>query len=150
MSQLKALLSRPSALPTRLSRALWYHEYASRTYYGEIRWIMVCVALESMLHTSRKYSARQFIERVSPMSGDLGVPLTTAEAESAYEMRSHLSHGNAAGKLLEPDEQVYLKLELVLRAALKEAILNPTFATIFRDENTIRSRWPIAVGGKSI
>lgn len=152
MNQLKALLaaSPMSALPVRLSRALWYHENACRTYYGEIRWMTVCVALESMLHTSRKDSARQFIERVSAMSGTLGVPLTTPEAKNAYDMRSQLSHGGATGKLSEADEEIYLKLERVLRAALKEAILNPTFATIFADQNTIRSQWPIVVDGKSI
>jgi hypothetical protein len=103
-----------------------------------------------MLHTHRGYSTKQFVERVSPMSGSLGVPLTKREAETAYDMRSSLSHGNATGKLSEADEQVYLKLERVLRAALKEAILNPTFATIFTDENTIRSQWPIVVDGKNI
>lgn len=152
MNQLKALLagSPLSALPIRLSRALWYHEYASRSYYGEIRWITVCVALESMLHTFRYHSTKQFVERVSPMSAILGVPLTAPEAETAYEMRSHLSHGDATGKLSEADEEVYLKLERVLRAALKEAIVNPTFAAIFTDDNTVRSQWPIMVGGKSI
>jgi hypothetical protein len=151
MIQLKALLSHlPPALSTRLSRALWYHEYASRTYYGEVRWIKVCVALESMLHTSRTYSKRQFVERVSPMAASLGVPLTIAEATIAYDIRSQLSHGNGTGKLSAAEEQVYLKLERVLRASLKEAILDSTFAAIFTDENTVRSQWPIIVGGKSI
>jgi len=83
MEQLKALLNAPplSGLPVRLSRALWYHEYASRTYYGEIRWITVCVALESMLHTSRGYSTRQFVERLPLMASGLGVSLTPQEAE---------------------------------------------------------------------
>jgi hypothetical protein len=45
-------------------------------------------------------------------------------------------------------ETYQLKLELVLRKALKEAILNPNFAAIFVDDNTIRSKWPIVVRGK--
>jgi hypothetical protein len=65
-------------------------------------------------------------------------------------MRSRLSHGGSTGKLAPSEEQLYLKLELVLRLALKEAILNPAFAAIFADDNTIRSKWPIVVGGKSI
>jgi hypothetical protein len=65
-------------------------------------------------------------------------------------MRSRLSHGGATGKLASSEEQLYIKLELVLRAALKEAILNPMFAAIFADENTIRSKWPIVVKGISI
>jgi len=152
MEQLKALLnaSSLSVLPVRLSRALWYYEYASRTYFGEIRWVTVCVALESMLHTSRGYSTRQFVERLPVMASNLGVPLTVQEAETAYDMRSRLSHGGATGKLAPAEEQLYLKLELALRMALKEAILNPTFAMIFADENSIRSKWPIVVGGKNI
>jgi len=151
MEQLKALLNSPSLLgPVRLTRALWYHEYASRTYYGEIRWITVCVALESMLHTSRGYSTRQFVDRLPLMASIFGVSLTTQEAETAYDMRSRLSHGGATGKLTPSEEQLYLKLELVLRLALKEAILNPTFAAIFVDENTIRSKWPIVVRGQNI
>jgi hypothetical protein len=151
MEQLKALLNAPSLLgPVRLTRALWYHEYASRAYYGEIRWITVCVALESMLHTSRGYSTRQFVERLPLMASSLGVPLTAQDAETAYDMRSRLSHGGATGKLAPSEEQLYIKLELVLRSALKEAILNPAFAAIFVDENTIRSKWPIVVRGKSV
>jgi hypothetical protein len=152
MKQLKTLLhsSSLSALPVRLSRALWYHEYASRTYYGEIRWITVCVALEAMLHTSRGYSTRQFVERLPLLASSLGVPLTTQEAEKAYDMRSRLSHGGATGKLSASEEQVYVKLGLVLRVALKEAILNSTFAAIFTDENTIRAKWPIVAGGVNV
>lgn len=152
MEQLKALLNASplSVLSVRLTRAFWYHEYASRTYYGEMRWITVCVALESMLHTSRAYSTRQFVERLPLMASILGVSLNTKEAETAYDMRSRLSHGGATGKLAPSEEQLYKKLELVLRTALKEAILNPTFAAIFADEITIRSKWPIVVGGKNI
>jgi|SRR5712664_2395830 len=152
MKQLKSLLNASplSALPVRLSRALWYHEYASRTYYGEIRWITVCVALESMLHTSRGFSTRQFVERLPLLASSLGVSFTAQEAETAYDMRSRLSHGGATGKLAPSEEQLYKKLELVLRTALKEAILNPTFAVTFTDENTIRSKWPIVVGGKNV
>jgi len=152
MEQLRALLngSSLSALPVRLSRAFWYHEYTSRTYYGEFRWITVCVALESMLHTSRGYSTRQFVERLPLMALILGIPLNPQEAETAYDMRSRLSHGGATGKLAQSDEQLYKKLELVLRTALKEAILNPMFAAIFVDENTIRSKWPIVIGKKSV
>jgi hypothetical protein len=152
MEELKALLNASplSALPVRLSRALWYHEYAARTYYGEIRWVTVCVALESLLHTSRGYSTRQFVERLPLLGASLGLPLTTLEAETAYDMRSRLSHGGATGKLSTSEEQVYLKLEMVLRAALKEAILNSSFAVIFADDNAIRSKWPIVVGGVNI
>jgi hypothetical protein len=152
IEQLGALLNAPplSALPVRLSRALWYHEYASRTYYREIRWITVCVALESMLHTSRGFSTRQFVERLPLLASSLGVSLTAQEAETAYDMRSRLSHGRATGKLAPSEEQLYMKLELVLRTALKEAILSPMFALTFANGDTVRSKWPIVVRGKNI
>jgi hypothetical protein len=84
------------------------------------------------------------------MASILGVSLTTQEAETAYDMRSRLSHGGTTGKLAPSEERLYLKLELVLRLALKEAILNPAFALIFVDENTIRLKWPIVVRGKNV
>ena len=49
MMEVRALFHHMAAvtLPFRLSRAFWYHEYAARTYYGEVRWVLVCTALES-------------------------------------------------------------------------------------------------------
>ena len=140
----------PSSLPLRVSRALWYHEYAARTYYQEVCWIIVSTALESLLHTDRHHSTRQFTERLPQLAELVGVPISKSEAEAAYDMRSHLSHGNATGRLAPSDAQVYLRLGRVLRAALKRAILDPLFAAIFSDESTVSAKWPIKVGGRAI
>ena len=46
MAEVKTLFQHMAAvkLPVRVSRAFWYHEYAARTYYGEVRWVLVCTA----------------------------------------------------------------------------------------------------------
>jgi hypothetical protein len=61
-ARLKIILANLAAspLPNRVSRALWYHEYAVRTYYVEVRWTLVCTALEALVHTDRQRSTKQF------------------------------------------------------------------------------------------
>jgi hypothetical protein len=139
-----------ATLPVRVSRALWYHEYAARTYYGEVRWILVCTALESMLNTYEYNSGAQFRGRVWQLAGTLSVAMTEDEARRAWGMRSHLSHGGATGKLTPEEEEIYKKLEEILRGALKKAIVDDSFASVFADDSAIRSRWPIIVDGRSI
>ena|SRR5215469_1207228 len=60
--RLRSLLAKLdlSPMPERASRALWYHEYAIRTYYVEIRWVLVATALEALVHVERHPSTRQF------------------------------------------------------------------------------------------
>jgi len=124
-----------ATLPVRVSRALWYHEYAARTYYGEVRWVLICTALESLLNTCVYNSGKQFRGRVSQMAGTLSVAMTEDEASRAWGMRSHLSHGAATGKLKPEEEEIYRKLEKILRGALQKAITDDCFALIFADDS---------------
>jgi hypothetical protein len=152
MVEVKALFQTmtTSTLPVRVSRAFFYHEYAARTYYGEVRWVLVCTALESLLNTDPYHSGAQFRERVPLVASNLKLAFTQDEARKAWSMRSHLSHGGATGKLSPPEEEVYKKLEVVLRAVLKKAILDNGFASTFADDKLIRAEWPVIIGGKSI
>jgi len=152
MMEVRALFHHMAAvtLPFRLSRAFWYHEYAARTYYGEVRWVLVCTALESLLNTDPYHSGAQFRGRVPLVASSVHVTMTEDEARTAWSMRSHLSHRGATGKLNPSEEEIYRKLEMVLRGALKKAILDGGFASIFADDSRIRLSWPIMVGGKSI
>jgi hypothetical protein len=43
-----ATLDSITSLPLRLARARWYHEHASRTYYGHVRWLFVCIAISQV------------------------------------------------------------------------------------------------------
>lgn len=53
------------SLPPRVQRALWNHEYAFTIQWMEVRWTVVATALESLIHTDRRRSTKQFIDRVS-------------------------------------------------------------------------------------
>ena len=35
--------------PQRVSRALWYYDYAQKTYYADLRWTMIATALEALI-----------------------------------------------------------------------------------------------------
>jgi hypothetical protein len=152
MAEVKILFQHMAALtlPVRVSRAFWYHEYAARTYYGEVRWVLVCTALESLLNTDPYHSGAQFRGRVPLVASSVHVSMNEDEARRAWSMRSHLSHGGATGQLNPMEEEIYRKLEMLLRRVLKKAILDGAFASIFADDDRIRASWPIILSGRSI
>lgn len=134
--------SRP--LPARATRALWYHEYTTRTYYVELRWIYVSTGLEAMVHVGREYSGLQFRERVSQMAKELGLPkFGTAEAGRAYHLRSQLAHGQQLGGFTGPDRELYDSMETVLRCALLRSIEDEEFADTLGNDQEIKKRWPV-------
>jgi hypothetical protein len=81
MVEIKALFQSMTAstIPVRLSRALFYHEYAARTYYGEVRWVLVCTALESLLNTDQYHSGAQFRERLPRVASNVKLAFTQDE-----------------------------------------------------------------------
>jgi hypothetical protein len=139
---LETLGSNP--LPDRASRALWYHEYAVRTYYVEIRWVLVATALEAIVHVDRDRSTQQFKCRVSQLANELGVTgLDISEAQRAYEHRCSLAHGQKLGQISEPDRKLYEAMESTLRLAILRAIEDEQFAALLTNEHEIRKRWPL-------
>lgn len=159
LAELRAILRKfPTlkGLPERVSRALWYFEYAARTYYLDVRWTLVCIGLEALVHTDRKDSTKQFTNRISQMAREVGVPVTVDDAKSAYESRSSLAHGqglltppprnvNAADPSFEskPEATLYGRFEDILRHAVLLALRNRDFREIFLDGAKIRKRWPV-------
>jgi hypothetical protein len=146
--RLRDLLARMDSkpLPPRANRALWYHEYAVRTYYVELRWVYVATALESLVHVSRESSGRQFRERVSQMAAELGVAnFGPDEAKQAYHLRSQLAHGQLLGGLAAPDRQLYDLMETVLRAALLKSIEDVGFSDTLGDDQKIKKRWSVRI-----
>jgi hypothetical protein len=147
-TRLRTLLARISSkpLPPRATRALWYHEYAVRTYYVELRWVFVATALESLVHVSREFSGLQFRERVAQIAAELGVPsFGVAEAKQAYHLRSQLAHGQQLGGLAPADRQLYDSMEEVLRKALLRSIEDDVFAETLGDDQKIKKRWPVCI-----
>jgi hypothetical protein len=132
------------AFPRRVSRALWYYDYALKTYYADLRWTLIATALEALIHTGKSGSTKHFIRRVPALAADVGAPsLTSDECEDAYDYRSRLSHGDGfLSDMPAADITLYDKLEETLRLAILKAFTEPSFATIFLDDSKIASRWP--------
>lgn len=144
--RLRGLLKKldSSPLPERASRALWYHEYAVRTYYVEIRWVLVATALEALVHVEKYQSTLQFKCRVSQLATELGViGLGVADAERAYMHRSTLAHGQKLEQLSDPDRQLYESMETTLRLAILRAVEDDKFAGVLGDPEEIKKRWPL-------
>lgn len=144
--RLRGLLKKldSSPLPERASRALWYHEYAVRTYYVEIRWVLVATALEALVHVEKYQSTQQFKVRVSQLANELGVTgLGLADAERAYMHRSTLAHGQKLEQLSDPDKRLYESMEKALRLAILKAIEDDKFAGVLSDPEEIKKRWPL-------
>jgi hypothetical protein len=136
-------LTQPS-FPKRVSRALWYFDYAQRTYYADVRWTMIATALEALIHTGTEGSTRHFKYRVPALAADVGAPtMTTSESDAAYDFRSRLSHGDAfLYDMPQADINLYDKLEEALRLTILKAFREPTFAGVFLDDSQIDARWP--------
>lgn len=131
------------AFPRRVSRALWYYDYAQKTYYADLRWTLIATALEALIHTGKSGSTRHFTKRVPALALEVGAPsLTSDECEDAYDFRSRLSHGDGfLSDMTAADITLYDKLEETLRLAILKAFVEPQFASIFLDDATISAHW---------
>jgi hypothetical protein len=138
----KLIAALPLALPERISRALWYNEYAARTYFADVRWTMIATALEALIHTDRNGSTAQFVTRTTKMAIAVGLHAFNKDnALQFYDRRSSLAHGQGLGSLRSEDQLLYILGEDLLRAVLKTAVLDSQFATTFKDNNSIRQHW---------
>jgi hypothetical protein len=132
----------------RIHRAFWNHEQAMRTYYLDLRWNLVVSGLEALITVENNNVIRQFIRRVAKLATDFGVALTEDELRKAYRLRSELAHAQGflydLHGVLPPNEHkpLYDKLESLLRASLKRALLDEAFGRNFADKAAVRSRWP--------
>jgi hypothetical protein len=143
LSAVSETLQQP-AFPARVSRALWYFDYAQRTYHADLRWTLVATALEALVHTGKEGSTRHFRYRVPALASEVGPRLVTpTEADTAWGTRSRLSHGDGfLFSLPDADIALYDKLEDTLRLAILKAFLDPAFASVFTDDAQIAKRWP--------
>jgi hypothetical protein len=151
------------ALPSRIKRALWNHEYASRTRDFNIRLVIVASALEALVHTDRRNSTGQFLRTVQ-IAHDLDLAFSEADGEDAYDIRSEVAHGNRLASIIKQDPQtsegdsvasmtgkhtarrmegLLLSMEEILRTAIRRAIEQAPFRELFADDDRIRAKWPI-------
>jgi len=144
--ELKEVLRQFSAqaLPKRVGNALWYHEFAFRTWFADVRWTLVCTALEALLNTDTRDNKRQFESRTHGLATELGLEFEKADAQIAYDVRSKLTHGEAfLYGLPKGDLRIYDRMEDLLRASILRAIKDPGFARIFSSGDAVRSHWPL-------
>jgi hypothetical protein len=135
---------RLASLPQRVSNALWYHEFAYRTWYADVRWTLVATALESLLNTDPTANKLQFCIRTVSLASDLDLQFTNDDARTAYQVRSKLAHGEAfLYNLPQAELRIYEQMELLLRAAILRSIRDACFARIFKDADTVRAKWPV-------
>jgi hypothetical protein len=57
--------------------------------------------------------------------------------------RSTLAHGQQLGQLSNPDRQLYDAMEATLRLAILRAIEDDKFASVLKDPEEIKKRWPL-------
>ena len=131
------------ARPRRITRALWAYEYATRTYFLDLRWPVVVTGLEALLNVDEARSTQQFRTRTVGLAGRCGVPWTDDDAKAAYRLRSKLTHGQHVADTSDTQHALYMRMETVLRTAAREALLNPDFAAIFANDESIRREWPL-------
>lgn len=144
-----ALLAASSreVLPSRIRTAFWYHEYAAWHYEASVRWMLISTGLESLVHVHREKppyaTTRQFTERVPLLAGEVGRRIGKDHAVNMYELRSLLSHGGLHSAVFEEHRPLYCAMESLLRTAIQKAIVEPSFADIFKDDSAIEKRWPV-------
>ncbi len=130
-------------LPPRVQRALWNHEYAAALQWIDVRWTVVATALETLVHTCRRQSTRQFIDRVTTLANRVGVSFSREDAEGAYDLRSSLAHGQGFGTEDDATTTLYCRMEEVLRTSIRTAIQDAAFRDIFRNDDQIREEYPL-------
>lgn len=127
-----------------LARAMWYHEYAARSYEIDLRWALIATGIEVIVHTDRYKSTRQFVKRVQKLSIDVGAgAITKNQAEEMYEFRSSLAHGQGLGGITSEKKELYGKMEDILRLTIQKSILEESFRDFISDPDKIRKAWPV-------
>jgi hypothetical protein len=153
--ELRTLLAAfsPDQLPERVSSALFYFESAAYNYYLELRWALLTIAFESLLHIDRAPhpsqpkrfagSTQQFVGRALALNQYLPLQFDEHELRDAYSHRSSIAHGQPINALGASELKLYARMENALRAILKEAILKPTFASMFATDASVSKFLPL-------
>jgi len=144
INELKKLFTayQSNSLLRPVSTCLWYYEYCSWQKYIDIRWTLVSTALESIVHTGRHHSTRQFTVRIPKLAEAVGMIIQEKEAEQFYDLRSNLVH-SGLGDLSTDNQRLYCLMEELLRRVIKYSIINPKFSAFLADCNQIQNAWPL-------
>ncbi len=149
LRRLMRWLSTNKPMHHRVHRAYWYHEYVMRSSMLDIRLPLVTTGLEALVNTSEHGSGTQFHVRVAQLAAASGIAFSETEAKKAWKLRSKLAHAEAflhgLDMVLPANEHndVYEKLEAILRSTVLRCLLDESFGDRFRDEHTVDRNWPL-------
>jgi hypothetical protein len=135
---------------SRVHRAYWYHEYATRSYYLDARWPLVVSSFEALVNVDDQHVRQQFRERVKQIADEFQVRITAGELNKAYTLRSKLVHGEKFLFSLETvlpksqQSEIYEKLELILRKTICRCLEDEQFSNHFRDKQAVKNRWKVS------
>ena len=129
--------------PRRITRAIWAHENAQRTFQLDLRWPMIVTGLEALINVDDSRSTQQFRTRTVGLAERFGQSWSDDDARAAYRLRSKLTHGQRVGDTNAEHHALYMRMEAVLRSAVREALLDADFAAVFADDDTIRKEWAL-------
>jgi hypothetical protein len=149
LRKLMPWLSKSKRMHDRVRRAFWNHEYAMRSLYLDMRWPLVVSGLEALVNVGNKDNKWQFRDRVRQLVSKFGVGLTDDDLSRAYDLRSKLLHTEsflyALGTILPQSQhnELYEKLEDLLRVTVKQCLFDENFGSFFRDDHAVAARWPL-------
>jgi hypothetical protein len=134
-----------AAVPARLQRAFWLHEYVARTEDMAIRWVLASAGIESLINTSADRASKQFVVRLVGLAKRFsGKDISRVEANRIYERRSQIAHGTTLASAGPVDLALYLYLESTLRDTIRRAVIDSEAQTLFASDASIDKAWPLA------
>lgn len=142
-------LSKDKSMHHRVHRAYWFHEYVMRSSTLDVRLPLVATGLEALINTSEQSSGTQFQVRVPQLATASGIVFSDAEAKQAWKLRSKLAHAEAflygLDTVLQASEHnnLYEKLEAILRSSVLRCLLDESFGDRFRDKIAVDTHWPL-------
>jgi hypothetical protein len=97
----------------------------------------------------RDFAKAQFVQRGAGVAKELGASLSRTQAAELYDDRSALVHGGRVD-LSQPHkrtafEKGFIALQETVRATVRRAMEDPTFAAVFDQDSSIAARWPVTV-----
>jgi hypothetical protein len=139
---------RPKLKGSKTGRALSAFTQTPYLYDPRIRGLAVACVLEGIVNSGSERPTAQFHTRVPLLAHELGIPgVDAAWAKKAYSFRSALAHGGdvasplKGGSGLQAEfDQMVARMEDIVRAALRRAILDPSWRAVLDDP---QSKWPI-------
>jgi hypothetical protein len=142
-------------LPDRVQRALWHADRGSYSRYMQEALTNIVIGLEALLNTGEDHPVTaQFVQRSQSLAAEFGIDTSRSYWRWVYKSRSAIVHG-ARSKLVAPagwdeteddppaDVAKIAKAQDVLRKAIRKAIEDDGFRSVFENEDSIRERWPL-------